>query len=552
MLESLHGRYQRMTIADPDPEPARRAAGRTSWLLLAAGLLACLGYLAGEVYARSRLGFPLDDSFIHLQFARNLAAGHGLSYNPGQIVTGSTAPLWTALLALLFYLPGNVFFWVKVLGAALYLAGVDATRRLASELGLSPGLATLAAALTLATGPLVWSALSGMEIPLFVLLSLWGTILHLRERADPGRPPLALPVFALAILARPEGVLLLLVAAIDRLLVCRRDAAGRLGVERPRLRLVALGLALAAVAVAGSFLFYRLAGGSFLPTTFAVKGSGVQRYLPDLQYLYVVLGILFRPQPYMVLLAGGGVARLVANLGTPRDRGLLPALWTLGLPLGYSLMSPLGKGLIAGNFGRYYFPLFPFVVLLGVLGLEGAARSLGPLLRRRESSVPWGLLLSILLLWPTVSGLVEGAGRYVQNVANVDDGDVRAALWLRPRLPADAVLAVNDIGALKYLLPNRVIDLVGISSPELRREVADDLARGRARSWEAAMLAALARRQPDYLVIFPTWFPAVERVPGFRRVQMFEVPNNVTMGGNQIGVYATPWTRRALRTLPGG
>jgi len=532
----------------PAPEPAN-AAGRSpapGLLLLAAGLLACLGYLGGEIYARSRLGFPLDDSFIHLQFARNLAAGRGLSYNPGELVTGSTAPLWTALLALLFLLPGNVFLWVKVLGAGLYLAGIAATRRLATELGLASGLATLAGALTLATGPLVWSALSGMEIPLFILLSLWGTILHLRERADPARPPLSLPLFALSILARPEGVLLLLAAALDRLLVLRRDAAG-LALSRPRLRPLVSGLGLAALAVAGSFLFYRVAGGSFLPTTFAVKGSGLQRYLPDLQYLYVVLGILFRPQPYMVLLAGGGIARLVAHLGTPRDRGLLPALWALGLPLGYSLMSPLGRGLIAGNFGRYYFPLFPFVVLLGMLGLEAAAESLGPRLRRGGSAVPWGLLLSALLLWPTVAGLFEGAGRYVQNVANVEDGDVRAALWLRDHLPATAVLAVNDIGALKYLLPNRVIDLVGISSPELRREVADDLAHGRARSWEEAMAGALARRQPDYLVIFPSWFPAVSRLPGFRLVQSFEVPNNITMGGPEITVYATPWTRAPLR-----
>jgi hypothetical protein len=537
------------------PEPAPRAAGRTSWLLLAAGLLACLGYLAGEIYARSGLGFPLDDSFIHLQFARNLAAGRGLSYNPGEVVTGSTAPLWTALLAPLFFLPGNVFFWVKVLGMALYLAGVDATRRLATELGLSSGLATLAGALTFATGPLVWSALSGMEIPLFILLSLWGTILHLRERADPERPPLALPVFALSILARPEGVLLVLAAVLDRLLVFRRGEPGldppaeesALSLVRPRLRPLVSGLGLAALGIAGSFLFYRLAGGSFLPTTFAVKGSSVQRYLPDLQYLYVVLGILFRPQPYMVLLAGGGVIRLVAALGTPRDRGLLPVLWTFGLPLGYSLMSPLGRGLIAGNFGRYYFPLFPFVVLLGVLGLESAALALGSRLRRGGSALPWGLLLSVLLLWPAVSGLVEGAGRYVQNVANVDDGDVRAALWLRGHLPADAVLAVNDIGALKYLLPNRVIDLVGISSPELRREVADDLSHGRARSWDEAMLRALARRQPDYLVIFPSWFPTVGQVPGFRLVRSFEIPNNVTMGGAEIAVYATPWTRHSLR-----
>jgi hypothetical protein len=561
-----------MSTAAPDspalsretPEAASRvshASHASQLLLLAAGLLACLFYLLGEVYARHHLGFPLDDSFIHLQFARNLATGHGLSYNPGHLVTGSTAPLWTALLALLFLLPGNVFLWVKVLGIALYLAGIDATRRLATELGLSPGLATLAAALTLATGPLVWSALSGMEIPLFVLLSLWGTILHLRERgAREGseRPPLALPVLALSILARPEGVVLVLVAVLDRLLVWKRDpdgssSPGLLVLARPRLRPLALGLGLAAAAIAGSFLFYRIAGGSFLPTTFAVKGSGLQRYLPDLQYLYVVLGILWKAQPWMLLLAFGGIVRLVQNLGTPDDRGLLPALWTLGLPLGYSLMSPLGRGLIAGNFGRYYFPLFPFVVLLGLLGLESAVRALPNLHRepRGARRFPWGLLASVFLLWPTVTGLFAGAPHYAQNVANVDDGDVRAALWLRPRLPADAVLAVNDIGALKYLLPNPVIDLVGISSPDLRREVAEALARGRARSWEEAMLGALARRRPDYLVIFPTWFPAVERLPGFRALQVFDVPNNVTMGGNQIGVYATPWTRHPLRGLPG-
>ena len=42
--------------------------------------------------------FPLDDSWIHLQFARNLAEGRGFSYNPGVPVSGSTAPLWTLAL----------------------------------------------------------------------------------------------------------------------------------------------------------------------------------------------------------------------------------------------------------------------------------------------------------------------------------------------------------------------------------------------------------------------------------------------------------------------
>ncbi|MFL6202956.1 MAG: hypothetical protein ACJ76J_27630, partial [Thermoanaerobaculia bacterium] len=310
--------------ASPDSSPPR-------WLV-PASVAACLVYLGAELFLVGGLGFPLDDSWIHLQFARNLVAGNGLSYNPGELVTGSTSPLWTAVLSLLFYLPGNLVVWTKILGIALHVAAIDATWRLGRELGLRRGLAALAAVLTLATSWLVWSALSGMEIPLFIFLSLQGIILHLRERSDaqiqPSRPPLSLGVLAVAALARPEGLALLVLAAVDRLLVFERAAEGEGGGlrwRRPAWRPLLAGIGLAVCALAGPLLFYRWAGGSFLPTTFAAKGGAVRHYLPDLQYLNLVFTIFFRPQPYMSLLAGAGVLALIERLGTPRDRGLLTA-----------------------------------------------------------------------------------------------------------------------------------------------------------------------------------------------------------------------------------
>lgn len=516
-------------------------------LALGLGLLAGLGYLAAEAFLLSGgLGFPLDDSWIHLQFARNLAAGQGLSYNPGEAVTGSTAPLWTAILALLLALPGSVVLWTKLAGLALHLAGLAATYALARELDLSPALAGLAAGLTGLTGWLAWAALSGMEVPLFVALSLGGMILHLRERREPGRVPLSLLVLGVAILARPEGMLLLALAAADRLLVWRRGDDGESRLERPALAPLLLGLGLAALAVAGTFLFYYRTGGSLLPTTFAAKGAhGVRTWLPNLQYVYVILGILFRPQPYMTLLAGAGVLALLERLGTPRDRGLLPALWVAALPLAYSTLSPEGSHLIAGNFGRYYFPLFPPLVVLGVLGLERAAQALPRRLVAGSLAVPLQALAVLLLAWPSLSNLAEGAGRYAQNVANVEDSDVKVARWLEERLDPRAVLAVNDIGAIKFLLPrNRIVDIAGIASPDFRADTARGLAAGQ--SWEAAVYAALAARHPDYLVIFPSWVPWVAHDARFHAVYGFAIPNNITMGGNEIVVFATPWTRYPL------
>jgi hypothetical protein len=515
--------------------------------LFAAALLACLGYFAAEATLLSGgLGFPLDDSWIHLQFARNLTQGHGLSYNSGELVTGSTAPLWTALLALLFYLPGSVIVWTKLLGVLFYLAGVDATWRLARELGASRGLASLAAGLTLATSWLVWSALSGMEIPLFVLLSLWGLLLHLRERAHPDRPPLALALFAVASLARPEGLLLLVLAVLDRCFVFDREGeedGGDLRWRRPPARQLLLGAALATCALAGPLLFYGWAGESVLPTTYAAKGAGGVRHLPDLRYVYNVLGIFFQAQPFATLAAGAGIVALVQRLGTRRDRGLLPALWLLGLPLAYATLAPAPTRLL-GNFGRYYFPLFPVLVVLGVLGLAPAIEALGRL-RAGRVRLPAALLLTLLLVAPTLGKLAQGAPFYARNVANVEDSDVRIARWLAERLPPEAVLAVNDIGAIKFLLPeNPIVDLASIATPEIGREIRESQAAGL--SWSQGMLAALARKQPDYVVIFPSWIPAVDKNPVYRPVYRLPIADNITMGGDEIVVYATPWTRYPL------
>ena len=51
-------------------------------------------------------GFPLDDSWIHKVFARNIATGHGFSFNPDRPVAGATAPLWTLVLALAWIIAG--------------------------------------------------------------------------------------------------------------------------------------------------------------------------------------------------------------------------------------------------------------------------------------------------------------------------------------------------------------------------------------------------------------------------------------------------------------
>jgi hypothetical protein len=243
------------------------------------------------------------------------------------------------------------------------------------------------------------------------------------------------------------------------------------------------------------------------------------------------------------------VVSLLARLGTRRDRGLLPALWLIGLPLAYSMMAPTPTKLM-GNFGRYYFPHLPVLILLGALGLEPAARALGPRPRTGEGRrFPLGALLAAVILATALWGFAQGAVRYARNVANVEDSDVKIARWLGERVPPQALLAVNDIGAIKFLLPNPVLDLAGIANPEIRGEVSQIMA-ATGLPWQSAMAEAIARRRPDYVVVFPKWLSGLEGDPRFQPILQLKVPDNITMGGDEIVVYSTAWNRYPLESAP--
>ena len=498
-------------------------------------------------------GFPLDDSWIHLVFARNLVKGQGLSFNPGELVIGSTAPLWTALLSVLFLLPGSVVLWTKLLGVLLHLAVVAASFRLAREMGLARPLAALSGVLVMITDWLLWSALSGMEVPLFTAISLWGIILHLRERRDPERPPLALALFGLSVLARPEGALLAVLAVCDRFLAFQKSTPRPDGAARRELRLatppwraIALGVALAALATVPVLLFQKSVGGSFLPSTFGAKTQGGLSWPPQWFDLFRALRIWFEPQPVATLFAAAGFAALVAKLGTRQDRGLLPALWLFGLPLVYSLMRTRSGGFPIGNFGRYFFPLLPVAITLGMLGFRSVGDGLGRVWHVGKVRVPVRALLLAVLLAPTLLAMVEGAKHYAHNVRDVRNSDVEMGRWMKRHLPDDAVVAVSDIGAIAYFGGHKVIDMIGLVTPEILEYLIASASAEDPDGFQG-MIQYLEREQPDFIVTFAEGYPQLLHDPRFKTLHHVALSDNITMGGENMVVIMTPWSRYEWR-----
>ena len=184
-------------------------------LVVSAAYLIGLASLA--VALRHNLGFPLDDSWIHQEIARNLIQRHSFGFTPGVTSSGSSSTLWTLILSLNYLLLPAVspVIFTLVLNSILLILSGALLWRMAALDGL-PLLYALALALLPAlSGNYVWLVFIGMEHVLFVTLSLLAILLWFRACGAPRDAALRTSLLAGLTLGalgstRPEGLALCL------------------------------------------------------------------------------------------------------------------------------------------------------------------------------------------------------------------------------------------------------------------------------------------------------------------------------------------------------
>ena len=472
--------------------------------LLVAAVPPLVLFMVRERVIAGVVGFPLDDSWIHLHFARNIAEGLGFVYNPGRPVAGSTAPLWTLLLGAGAWVAGASVAMAKTLGVACAVAAAMVTRRAALAWGASPAAAMVAAVALLWTGPIAWGALSGMEVTLAALLVAGALLAQARDRLV-----WTVVLASLAVLTRPEAALLLPFLALAR----------PLGLGR-----IATFVLVPAVLLAPMVAFAWATVGSPYPATAAAKvEGGLLGWLAGVREP-LAQTVLQRPwafaREWVAWLWQTNPLLPLALLALPlawrrRGRALaVPGLALLAHPLGMALLAPYrGPGF---QEGRYSIHLLPLAVIVLAVALDTAPARL-----RRPALALW-LLLALWTLWPA-------SERYAWGVENIEAMQVKLGHWVDANLPPKARVALNDIGAIAYVSRREVVDLMGLVTPEIlpyRREGEDGVIR------------YVAKVCPDYVIVFPTWFPRLTA-----RTDMLEPLYRVALrrvevsGGPEMVVY---------------
>jgi len=442
-----------------------------------AALVSCLLYLI-YCYSIEGWGFPLDDSWIHHTFARNFAENLKWVFNKGELSGGSTGPVWGLLLSLVYFLGippiigtyfmGFLLLWGLSVSGADLIAKIFPGRRFVS----------LGAGIMLASEwHLVWSALSGMETILLILISLFLFNLIVSEEK---KWLLIGLLIGLAIWIRPDGITLLGPALYSIPFKNRT----------PRNIIKSTLLILAGVLFLGIlyFAFNLHVAGDLWPNTFYAK-QAEYAYLQETPFLTRFLDLSKQSLVGVgILLLPGLIIYVVMIINQRRWDILSPLIWAVGYIGLYAWRLP-----VVYQHGRYIMPALPVIYLMGAAGLGHILLEINPREWKKIIMRTW-LLSSIIV---AAAFLILGARAFGMDVAVINTEMVRTAKWIDLNLEEDAVIAAHDIGALGYYSERKIIDLAGLISSDVIPFIRD----------EKSIKNYLAEKEPDYLMSFPSWYP---------------------------------------------
>jgi hypothetical protein len=424
------------------------------WLIAGLALIGALG--VGRAISGEPALLPLDDAYIHLQYARQLAAGQPSVYNPGLPPTsGATSLLYPVLLAagaLAGAADLSLGVWALVFGAAGLALGGWIIVRIGLAVGAPVWPSVLVGLAYALSGAALWHAMSGMETSwavLAVLLAAYGVA----ARSDRW----TLVGAGMAAVVRPEwAIVTVLALALMAWRWWREDRLRR----SPRWLWMLVPLALIGLqplvnlVLTGSAVASGNAAKSIFGAVPPDMGVILQRWLDQFVRIFrdVLTGwfagpLVYLSLPVLALAVMGGVA-----LARRRETRPLLVLVAGTVILGAAAIATLDTAF--WHFNRYEMPMFALL-----FALAPAAALWFP--RRR-----WvGAGLAALALAASLLTIPQFFRAYAVNVASIHAQPLPMARWLAENAPDGTVVAVHDVGMMRFLGGHTTLDMVGLTTP---------------------------------------------------------------------------------------
>jgi hypothetical protein len=533
-----------------------RVPWRVPWHALFAGLLIALfGFAFYAPALRATHGdwpAPLDDVFIHYDFAKATAHLHPFEWIAGQgYSSGETSALYPFLLAP-GYLVGfrglSLGVWAALLACGSLFVMMRALREMLApdkrwwnrsvyytrSRACPEWVSWLGSLMLVSVGVLDWTWFSGMEGALFCAALAVTLVYAKRAREAPPtrrrRAQWIVGGWGVALVGlRPEALVLVALLAV---VVARRAFSQSATFALLRSAGPAV-LAALTLLVANRFFTGDAPSAGALAKLLSYRPflSDVDRATSAFVTL-VHVGILIHRQ----LGHGSAFALVLPSLCLPamlasRTRAL--AFVCVAGAVSWTLLASWNDTARFQNF-RYFMPALALVLWGSALGVSALARS-------RALGLGGGIV-ALAGVGVAVSGVFEQIDFFANASGNIHDQQVEVGRRLATRMSSRASVLVGDAGAIPYVSGRHAIDAIGLGGY-------GGLPFARAATLGEGATVELIERiapgdRPQFMALYPAWFEAITKSFG-REVDRVSLDRNFICGGLSKGIYVADWSALA-------
>ncbi len=463
-------------------------------------------YLMVAKAANGYFSFPLDDPWIHLTFAKNLAKYFSFSYFKNEMATaGSTSPVYTILVALGFFISNNEMIISYFFGILFFiLSGVYFYKLSGFDFPKENYFALLFTAIFIADKWMSFISVSGMETTMFIFQLLAAAYFYRQRNAV-----LFAVFFGLILWGRPDGVTFMGALAVDYVfahLFSKNDKSIKLFTKNDFIK---IGVISGAIVLVYFIMNYALSG-SVLPNTYSAK---LTYYGPDFksrsEFLKLEVWGYFTAGAYGILAAGFifAVLKMLFDITKKKyNPNILYVVFVFALIFVYWYKLPY-----AHRFGRYMMPAIPFIILSSGLGFRELSKIIGSFFKSKNAANGFMMIIAAVTIAYSFANYAANTKNYAEQCAYIHDRQVVVAEWIRDNTKPEDIIATHDVGAIGYYSDRKIVDVAGLITPELIGKIYD-------RNYTVYMTDYLKKNNVAYLAFIREWYRVVNQNPLFTSV----------------------------------
>lgn len=489
-----------------------------------------LMYKAALRHTAGVISYPVDDAFIHLALAKQIAFGGGYGVVPNEFAAASSSIGWPFILALAIKIAGAKA-WLPLLLNAFFAIGLFASVDRA-VLRIAPAVSvvsrTLICLAVMMLTPMATLVVLGMEhtahaaanIAFITSATLW-LVDESPDAKTSLRRALAVSAWAGATtLWRYEGMFP--VAIVIGLALLRR-----------RIRPAALVAAGGALPIVLFGIFSKAHGAHFLPTPVLLKGRHIE--FGDITAYFDLLGgdLLdrFGTEGYAlaIAVAAAGLAFYLVRRDGFWTANVLALVVALGTVILHMELASVG----------WFFRYESYFIAMGVT-FAGATlarvlpppRELWAIARAEKLRVGAAVVGILVLSAPLWRRSINANNSTPMACRNIYEQQLQTARFLAKEFPGQQV-AVNDIGAVAWLDNTKVVDLVGLATLPVAEAKHLKLDTPMSREDFVRLTAGV-----QVAVVYDEWF-GDNLPPSWLRVARWIIRDNKSCAFPGVSIYAT-------------